>query len=470
MKLPTPNSKKPDAATRVLSRILRRNPEWVGITLDSEGWVDVVELAGAVERTARGPNAPDDLQSLPTFTVELVRAIAAASPKQFAVAENGSRIRAVQSRSSDPAQNRRDLIQAKLVEYAANPSREAVERYSEKLIGILSDLQGHGYDTARLENELVASLRSKEEGDYLNYACELSAAGYFAKLYPRDFRYQVPTSATVQPSDGTPKTFDFSFVADRYTFNVEVKAFKPLDLEHHGPVDEAASEQDTLGDENPVIAAMLMTEALHKRDLSALGNRPLKSFASREYTQSLHEDGVNLASTRATAITRLVKEKANQQLVRPENGLSVVLLCCNDHDEFADVLECLCGRSGVLSPAPSSRYETSVAELPNIDVVVVCNLGMNHSAVIDKARWMRVLKGQRPIIAEDPDFCWDFSMSLPIAIPLRQDVRPELIEALEKTFYSHTRLFVERLSRYEQDIQRAFFKLFGEHYAVPVDS
>lgn len=364
--------------------------------------------------------------------------------------------------------NKDELIRSKLVEYAANPSSQVVKQYSEKLIAILNDLRAQGFDTARLESDLVASLRSKEEGDYLNYACELSAAGYFSAHYPQHFQYQVPNTTTKnQASSGTPKTFDFLFVAEGYTFNVEVKAFKPLDLDYHGPVEVEVPVEDAELDDNPIIAELLALHAALGGGSSSKKGRPLKSFLPQEVTQQLHDRGTQFASTRATAVKRFLKEKANLQLVRPENGLSVVMLCCNDPDEFADTLTCLAGPYGVRSAKTSSEYEASAADLPNIDAVVVCNLSMNHSAVVDAPRWMKIMKDERAAITDGGDFCWDYSKSLPVALFLRSENRPELSEAFAKVFHSHMGHLSERMGEHGQYIQDAFFRLFRVVYAVP---
>ncbi|VWD45034.1 hypothetical protein BLA39750_05673 [Burkholderia lata] len=364
--------------------------------------------------------------------------------------------------------NKDELIKSKLVEYADNPSPQVVEQYSEKLVAILNDLRAHGFDTMRLEGHLVASLRNREEGGYLNYACELSAAGYFSTHYPQHFRYQVVNTTTLnQTSTGTPKTFDFSFVAEGYTFNVEVKAFKPLDLDYHLSTENPVPIGDTELDENPIIDELLALYAALAGESPSQKGRPLKSFLPQEVTQKLHDRGTEFASTRTTSIKRFLKEKANVQLVRPDNGLSVVMLCCNDPDEFADTLTCLVGPYGVCSAKTSSDYETSAADLPNIDAVVVCNLGMNHSAVVDTTRWMKILKDERAAITDGGDFCWDYSKSLPVALLLRPENRSELSEAFAKVFHSHFDYLVETMGERGQYIQNAFFRLFRAAYAVP---
>jgi putative RNA 2'-phosphotransferase len=88
------------AVSRLLSKILRHEPEMVGIRLDSQGWVSVEVLIRAVERAARKADAPKRLRTLPTVTRDLIRAVVATSDKKrFSLSPDGERIRAAQGHS-----------------------------------------------------------------------------------------------------------------------------------------------------------------------------------------------------------------------------------------------------------------------------------------------------------------------------------------------------------------------------------
>ncbi|QQC63182.1 RNA 2'-phosphotransferase [Paraburkholderia ginsengisoli] len=88
------------AVSRLLSKILRHEPEMVGIRLDRQGWVSVDELIRAIERTARNANASKRLRTLPTVTRELILAVVATNEKQrFSLSQDGLRIRAAQGHS-----------------------------------------------------------------------------------------------------------------------------------------------------------------------------------------------------------------------------------------------------------------------------------------------------------------------------------------------------------------------------------
>ncbi|OBR53230.1 hypothetical protein A6456_09050 [Paraburkholderia tropica] len=95
-----PDAKQLESVSQMLSKILRHEPQLAGVALDDQGWIDLVELIGAIERTARAPGASKSLRSLPTITVELIQAVVAANDKQrFSLSEDGSRIRAAQGHS-----------------------------------------------------------------------------------------------------------------------------------------------------------------------------------------------------------------------------------------------------------------------------------------------------------------------------------------------------------------------------------
>ncbi|WP_236592094.1 RNA 2'-phosphotransferase [Paraburkholderia metrosideri] len=88
------------AVSRLLSKILRHEPELIGIKLDSQGWVSVAELTRAIERTARTAGASKRLRTLPTITKEVIQAVVATSDKRrFTLSPDGSRIRAAQGHS-----------------------------------------------------------------------------------------------------------------------------------------------------------------------------------------------------------------------------------------------------------------------------------------------------------------------------------------------------------------------------------
>jgi putative RNA 2'-phosphotransferase len=88
------------AVSRLLSKILRHEPEMIGIRLDSQGWVSVDELILAFERAARTAGASKRLRTMPAVTRDVILAVVATSDKQrFSLSADGERIRAAQGHS-----------------------------------------------------------------------------------------------------------------------------------------------------------------------------------------------------------------------------------------------------------------------------------------------------------------------------------------------------------------------------------
>ncbi|WP_132376989.1 RNA 2'-phosphotransferase [Paraburkholderia sp. BL9I2N2] len=88
------------AVSRLLSKILRHEPEIVGIRLDGQGWVSIDELIRAIERTARKAGASKRLRTLPAITRDVILAVVTTNDKKrFSLSPDGLRIRAAQGHS-----------------------------------------------------------------------------------------------------------------------------------------------------------------------------------------------------------------------------------------------------------------------------------------------------------------------------------------------------------------------------------
>lgn len=75
--------------SKFLSYVLRHAPETIGLTLDREGWADMVALMEGAGKAGRH------------LDLTLIRAVVAGSDKKrFAISEDGQRIRAVQGHST----------------------------------------------------------------------------------------------------------------------------------------------------------------------------------------------------------------------------------------------------------------------------------------------------------------------------------------------------------------------------------
>lgn len=88
------------AVSRLLSKILRHEPEMIGIRPDSQGWIAVDELIRAIERAVRSAGASKRLRTMPVVTRDVILAVVATSDKQrFSLSADGERIRAAQGHS-----------------------------------------------------------------------------------------------------------------------------------------------------------------------------------------------------------------------------------------------------------------------------------------------------------------------------------------------------------------------------------
>lgn len=99
----TTTSPSPDeltAVSRVLSKVLRHQPELVGLRLDKNGWAKVDDVLDALARTRTAPGSAKRIRKLPEVSRDLLMAVVAVNDKQrFALSSDGERIRAVQGHS-----------------------------------------------------------------------------------------------------------------------------------------------------------------------------------------------------------------------------------------------------------------------------------------------------------------------------------------------------------------------------------
>lgn len=305
--------------------------------------------------------------------------------------------------------------------YAQEQAPIIVDQYEEGLCKLFDALDSNGFDTADLRKRLTFALRDKDTGGYVNLACELAAAGYFLKYFPDGFRYQVPSS---EPSStGMSKNFDFAFVGNGFSFHVEVKAFAPNPKAYQGP--------------------------------------PIKVFLPREQQQSLYEQGLRFSRHSAPAIARFLND-ANSQLTSPPNGLSVMLLCCNDLDEFSDALTCFVGPHGICSQTEQQGLVPAPSQLPNIDAVVICQLGFNQSSVLDPVKFKSFF-GEDTINIAHGAAAWDYKTALPVGLFLRKELPShDLQVAFQEVFRSLHANIAFLMQQNGYNIQQALFALFNE--------
>lgn len=88
------------AVSRLLSKVLRHEPDLVGIQLDAQGWVRIDDLIEAVARSAKRPTAPKRLRLAPALTREVLELVVRTNnKKRFSLSSDGASIRAVQGHS-----------------------------------------------------------------------------------------------------------------------------------------------------------------------------------------------------------------------------------------------------------------------------------------------------------------------------------------------------------------------------------
>ncbi|MCW5665469.1 MAG: RNA 2'-phosphotransferase [Piscinibacter sp.] len=88
------------ALSRLLSRVLRHEPELVGVRLDASGWARVDDVLQGIRKAGRSPAASKRVRTLPAVTLEMLAAVVATNSKQrFALSDDGQWIRAVQGHS-----------------------------------------------------------------------------------------------------------------------------------------------------------------------------------------------------------------------------------------------------------------------------------------------------------------------------------------------------------------------------------
>lgn len=314
-------------------------------------------------------------------------------------------------------------LQSLVSTYAHVPVESVVVgQYVERLEELLERLKSRGVDAGGLRSKLVAALQDKDTGGFANLACELGAADHFLTGYPDGFCYQVLSNAP-RAGEGTRKSFDFSFEARGITFNVEVKTFAPNGVSFNGP--------------------------------------PVKSFLRPSDTKALYKQGARLSRNCAPAIGRYLLD-ASSQLTKPARGISVMLLCCNDLDEQADALTCFVGENGICRQTVAQGKVPAPAELPNIDAVVICHLGLLQSGVLDPERFTVALGGNNARLTNGCN-AWDYSRSFPVAFPLQRDrVPPEMEVPFGEVFRSVHAGVHEHMQRNGGDVQAALFSVFNE--------
>jgi len=332
----------------------------------------------------------------------------------------------------DPAPGSRDaaawVIRLALQERLDVVQGEIFNQYCA-LLATAIEYQKHPNKTSQeIADGLAGLLRADNIEEFLAQISELGAAEYFRKIHPEGFANHVPNPG--RSSTGPDKNFDFTFQAEGIRFNVEVKAFS-----------KAFSTDDEGG---------------------------AKYFLPEPIKQQLYDVGIEMKATLAPTIGRFLGD-ANCQLLRRDNDMNVVLLCCNDPDEYADVMESLHGPYGLIraskaagnSPQLPNSVIPNLSLMTNIDAVVVCLTGFLHSGIVNTLRFSRAYKldGLR---LTDPEHAWDFRFTFPCGFWLHRPPAEQLREvSLHKVFNSHLSLLLTYYKQHDKDWQAAVFSLIN---------
>lgn len=320
------------------------------------------------------------------------------------------------------------MLKSLVSAYAPVPVKtEVVSQYVERLEEMLERLKSKDVDVDDLRSKLITALQDRNTGGFVNLACELGTTDHFLTEYPDTLCYQVPSNVP-SSGEGTRKSFDFSFTVQGMTFHVEVKAFAPK--------------------------------------VSSINTPPVKSFLQPSDTKLLYSQGARFSKNCAPAIGRFLLD-ANDQLTRPARGISVMLLCCNDLDEQADALTCFIGKHGICRQTETQGIVPAPAELPNIDAVVICHLGLLQAGVLDPERFTAALGGDA-VGLTDGSHAWDYSRSFPVALLLQRDRIPHDIQCtFGEVFRSvHPGVFHHLQNSPDDDVQAALFSTFNEVMAL----
>lgn len=250
-----------------------------------------------------------------------------------------------------------------------------IRGYVDSLLRALQAVHTSRDDIDAELGKIQGFLREDKPFFYVNYACELALASHFKTIFPDQFAYQVPTPFAETPT-GTQLTFDFKFHVDEMQYNVEVKNFS-----------RSWTAKDT--------------------------QLPIKLFLPQDQANAMFALGLRPEGTSRPALGEFLV-KANDQLFRPLKGKSVVFVCCNDVEEYADALECLEGTHGI------ARDERRVKQLPNIDVVIVCKLGLFHHAALDTDAIKKLFRDGQGAISDQFD-AWQYENIFAYAIVLPRE-------------------------------------------------
>ncbi|HFT6992679.1 TPA: hypothetical protein ACGRQA_001995 [Stenotrophomonas maltophilia] len=304
-----------------------------------------------------------------------------------------------------------------------------IEGYVDGLFVALSAISDEADQVASIR-EAYRNLEARLDFSYVNKACEYSLASSFRRSYSDCFQYQVDTLTLASPPDRGRGSFDFRFHSEKTPYNVEVKSFS----RSHQTDDES---------------------------------QPVKIFLPREQCQALYDAGLRSEGTcRRTLIGFL--DKANKQLPPSGRGVNVVVVCCNDVDEYADALECLSGNYGI------ARDEEMIVKYSNVDAVVLTLTGLLHFSAIDPDVLSKTLQEEDALPPDDFDF-WAYAPALPLGVLFSRDRGGGIEDDFKRVFQLANDHLLRYIENSPGDLQGAVFAFFNATLGrllsmIPVES
>lgn len=199
-------------------------------------------------------------------------------------------------------------------------------------------------EVLKLRSKLQLDQEKFIEAQFIQIACEVSAATYFLEKFPVGFKYEKSMSGK--------KDVDFSFQTENKIFNVEVKCFNP-------PLISSEDEK------NPEV-------------------RIMGPHLGGDLYQHLSSDLPNFRFTRnrLLSLNEFLKN-ANEKFIIRDGELNVLMIFCYGLDDFYDISQCLGGAFGIAFnrnadfPIESDR-NIDISLYKNIDFIVFSNLAHLH--------------------------------------------------------------------------------------------
>lgn len=321
----------------------------------------------------------------------------------------------------------------KILEYAdSNIDSNIIDEYCATFEKMVLDFSKK---SVKLDtNKIINSIGTP---DYINRICEFCIAHYFMMEYPENFQYEVESNlAKTQNINDKRKNFDLSFISNKYTFNIEVKTFKLTNHENKDPI-----------------------------------KLYLPPEQSKPFYDLLKENNINISRNCLPQLGRFLRDANSQLPDKTENHINIVMLCCNDLDEYSDVLTCLLHpKIGVFYIEEPTKISPNLAELDKIDCICINNLGFEHNVIFDYERYMRSYGKENVtngIINLSGSEIWNYYRNIPI-LPIAffpKKLSDELNIEIDKTLFSqmffYQKCWIEN-NDYADQIQKSLFDAYNE--------